>query len=366
VTLFSRAHAAPKRYWAVSIVALLFVCSYNILPTRAANTADPNAAAGTKNVLSFLYGQASRSTGHLISGQMLWRGSSGTALDYDALSRIFNSTGKYPGLLGINHTHLNQPDPTLYQFAIDYWNAGGLITSMFNANNEPVSWYKPNPVSLRELITPGSPTYAKYMAILDYAAGELETLSDAGVVVLFRPYAEMNADFSWVHGDPAAYIAFWQHLFDYFTNVKGLHNLLWVYAPWTGAGNYAAYYPGDAYVDVVGLDYYLSLNGPLDKAAGYDELTALGKPFALTEFGTYPSADYTLLIQGAKQNMPKMVYWMTWSAPYDISIQQQNAAAALSDPYVVNAPVSLSSPTTPRVSLPRHLPRVPRHTAGRE
>jgi len=32
---------------------------------------------------------------------------------------------------------------------------------------------------------------------------------------------------------------------------------LWVYAPDQGAPNYALYYPGDDYVDIVALDVYV-------------------------------------------------------------------------------------------------------------
>lgn len=43
---------------------------------------------------------------------------------------------------------------------------------------------------------------------------------------------------------------------------KGVHNLLYVYGPGSEAENveeYAARYPGDAYVDMIGYDLYHSL-----------------------------------------------------------------------------------------------------------
>jgi mannan endo-1,4-beta-mannosidase len=49
----------------------------------------------------------------------------------------------------------------------------------------------------------------------------------------------------------------WQSLFNYFSNEKNLHNLLWVYAPDQGPGNHTLYYPGEDYVDIVALDVYV-------------------------------------------------------------------------------------------------------------
>lgn len=45
-------------------------------------------------------------------------------------------------------------------------------------------------------------------------------------------------------------------MFNYLTNTKNLHNILWVYSPDHGRGNRLAYYPGSAYVDIVALDVY--------------------------------------------------------------------------------------------------------------
>lgn len=38
---------------------------------------------------------------------------------------------------------------------------------------------------------------------------------------------------------------------------KNLHNLLWVYSPDQGPGNYTLFYPGNDYVDIVALDVYV-------------------------------------------------------------------------------------------------------------
>ena len=42
-------------------------------------------------------------------------------------------------------------------------------------------------------------------------------------------------------------------MYDRFTNHHGLNNLIWV---WTGDVKGKAFYPGDAYVDIIGCDNY--------------------------------------------------------------------------------------------------------------
>lgn len=49
----------------------------------------------------------------------------------------------------------------------------------------------------------------------------------------------------------------WIDLFNYMTNTKNLHNLLWIYAPDQSASNPSMYYPGDKYVDIAALDVYV-------------------------------------------------------------------------------------------------------------
>jgi mannan endo-1,4-beta-mannosidase len=46
-------------------------------------------------------------------------------------------------------------------------------------------------------------------------------------------------------------------LFNYMTKTKNIHNLLWIYSPDQGPGNYSLHYPGDDYVDIVALDVYV-------------------------------------------------------------------------------------------------------------
>jgi Glycosyl hydrolase family 26 len=81
--------------------------------------------------------------------------------------------------------------------------------------------------------------------------------------VLLRFDHEMNGNWSqWSAGvagqTPADYVAAWRHLHDVFA-AEGASNVSWVWSPnvvYTGSTALALLYPGDAYVDAVGLDGY--------------------------------------------------------------------------------------------------------------
>jgi hypothetical protein len=92
---------------------------------------------------------------------------------------------------------------------------------------------------------------------------------------------------------PSTYVAMWQHVVNYFRNA-GVTNVKWVWAPNVdaGAGTMAAYYPGDSYVDDVGLDGYNNaytqggswLTPEQVFGASYTELESVtSKPVIITE-----------------------------------------------------------------------------------
>ncbi|WP_369248596.1 glycoside hydrolase family 26 protein [Streptomyces sp. R41] len=115
------------------------------------------------------------------------------------------------------------------------------------------------------VVTPGSTEHRELLRDLDYLADHLGYLADHGVPVLLRPYHEMNTapdrnGFWWAGQDPSAYRKLWRLTHDYLVDRRGLHNLIFVWAPNSWDGAYGrqprAYYPGGRYVDVVGVDDY--------------------------------------------------------------------------------------------------------------
>ena len=147
--------------------------------------------------------------------------------------------------------------------------------------------------------------------------------------------------------------ALWKYTFEYLTVERNLDNLLWVYAPNTpspGVQPATHYYPGDQYVDVVGLDYYGNSLADDNARKGYQSLVALGKPFGFSEVGpafwlrAHPRGNFdnASVIRGIREEYPRatfFVYWQGWSSLLmDVKmgiVENRNAAGLLGDTWVI-------------------------------
>jgi len=139
----------------------------------------------------------------------------------------------------------------------------------------------------KTLADPSSADYAAMLSDIDAIAVQLRKLQDAHVPVLRRPLHEASGRwFWWGAKGPVPFVQLWRILFDRLTRVDGVHNLVWVF---TGDAD-LAWYPGDEYVDIVGIDAYpKDLRDP--KTQLWDDLLqTLGqrKLLAISEFGGVP------------------------------------------------------------------------------
>ena len=159
---------------------------------------------------------------------------------------------------------------------------------------------------------------AEYRAIivdLDIIAGYLKILADKNVPVLLRPMHEASGKwFWWGYSGAKACVALYKFMFERFTATHGLNNLIWV---WTTdeAGDAPSWYPGDAYVDIVGRDYYYypreANHGSL--VASFEKIKEIyggKKIIALSENGSIPHPD-SLVGDGAAWS-----YFMPWYGDY--------------------------------------------------
>lgn len=165
------------------------------------------------------------------------------------------------------------------------------------------SGYSPDDLSGHVLhrAVPGGDLHPVYTAYLDMVADFLLHMQRRGIPVLFRPLHEHNGDWFWwgVKGtDGADYTALWQYTVHYLRDVRGVHNVLYVYAPnapFSSERDYLDRYPGDAYVDVFGFDFYdddddtPAFLNRLEHAAALvvSAADAHGKLPALTEAGVH-------------------------------------------------------------------------------
>ena len=161
----------------------------------------------------------------------------------------------------------------------------------------------------KDVLTPGTELYDRWCAHVDTVAVYLKRLRDANVPVLWRPYHEMNGDWFWWGGRRGEHstAALYRQMFDRYTNHHKLNNLIWVWSvdrPSTPQRQFADYFPGSKYLDVVSLDVY----GSDFKQSYYDDLLKLadGKPLALAEVGDPPSLEVL-------EKQPKWTLYVIWA-----------------------------------------------------
>lgn len=303
---------------------------------------------------------ASLSTqGHhgILSGQWV-SGPAGWAKAFDLFADgLYQKTGKHVGLLGSDYFGkegaTDAQNQRLDEILIGQFKAGGLVTLTWSADNP---WYPGHvgtyckkapgpcvPGKLNDLTRPETAAGATFKSELDVLADDLARLQAAGVIVLFRPFHEMNGNWFWWGAQttqspaPSEFAELWRYTYHYLTETKKLNNLLWVYSPgnsetqlqlypkWNGLKQPATYYyPGGEYVDVTGIDVYADRldrpdtgpNGSHYSIPTYAQMIALGKPFGLTEFGPgsadLKSFDFDAVLHAAADNYPKVGFFMAW------------------------------------------------------
>lgn len=114
-------------------------------------------------------------------------------------------------------------------------------------------------------ILPGGDLNEKYNRFLDLIADFASACVDVEgekIPMIFRPFHECNGDwFWWGKGflEDDEYKTLFRYTIDYLMGQKGVDNLAVAYSPNGPVENsdgYLSRYPGDEYIDILGLDYY--------------------------------------------------------------------------------------------------------------
>jgi len=173
-----------------------------------------------------------------------------------------------------------------------------------------------------------------------YLTAWAQELKATGSEIYLRPMHEMNGDwYPWGAsvGDnsPELYVRAWRHMHDVFA-ANGATNVRWVWnpvpysQPHTPENDLERYYPGDRYVDWVGLSgfnwgpesvYPTERSFLATFQPSVDVLEALGKPVMLAEIGTSalsrdPAGWLRSALDGVKE-LPavKSVVWFDADTP---------------------------------------------------
>jgi mannan endo-1,4-beta-mannosidase len=219
--------------------------------------------------------------------------------------RLFEQTGKRTAILGLELMNsIAYPPYAAYltDRALTQTASGGLVE---------MSWHQRNPVevcprgefyecakkpmteeTLRAVLTDGTPEHKLWLADVDAIAKVLGNLRKRGIVVLFRPYHEMNREYFW-WGQKDAYPQLWDALYDELAVRHKLDNLIWVWSIDRDVPDAKPYFPLRHKPDVVGTDMYeLDSATPKFITARANVTAASGGSaiFAITEVGLAPTA----------------------------------------------------------------------------
>jgi hypothetical protein len=321
-------------------VALLLSVAPAAFAFEADTPVTPGASPEAQSLLAFfsdIYGQK------IISGQQDgWRRTTNGLSE--ELNYITNTTGKLPALLAMDVSSYTDKSPRhdtnhrLMRHAADWFNRrNGIVEFCWHWRapmNEPEFYTKDTTFDISRAVTKGTPEYNAVEHDLDLIAAELEVLRDAHVPVLWRPLHEANGRwFWWGAGGPEPFKKLWRMEFENLAVKHHLNNLIWVFSPGAET-DLAAWYPGDAYVDIVGQDHY-----PMDGNHGsakdvFDELTKMTrgqKLIALGENGPVPD------IAQVVHDKAGWLFFTTWSGSilFEKTTPEQ-LREYYNNPYVLN------------------------------
>ena len=151
-----------------------------------------------------------------------------------------------------------------------------------------------------------------------YLTSLAEALGSLRGPVFLRPFQEMNGSWFPYGEDPAGFIAGWRHMHKLFRAAHAT-NVVWDWCPNAsdqpaGAPHWTAYYPGDTYVDWVGVD-------------GYDHLDAGRSPINLfgSVYNDYRQRKPIMIAETSALEPTKA----TWIARWDALLPQMPDIAAL-------------------------------------
>jgi len=246
---------------------------------------DKNATSETIALYRNLHALASD---HIIFGQQ-------DALAYGVGRRradtsfcdVYDVTGSYPALTGWDIGHIEEesnidsiPFKKIIRLIKAHYRRGGVITiSWHELHPKPgIPVWDSDPAPQR--LVPGGDMNESYRNKLKHAAHFFNQLKDKNnrpIPVLFRPFHEHNGDWFWwgVHNaTEQEYKNLWRYTVEFLRDSLDIHHLLYVYSPdrssMKTASDRAEFlygYPGDNFVDVIGLDNYWDVG----KAAGLNE-----------------------------------------------------------------------------------------------
>ncbi len=294
-------------------------------------------------------------------------------------SDVKSVTGSHPAVIGVDFSGLSgRPDSLiqrtkkeLEKTIADTYDRGGVTT---------ISWHFINPASgggfywvdtvskpSVKLIIPGGSHHDVYKNILRTVASLANTTKGKDgklVPMIFRPYHEFDGDWFWwgrAHCTVDEFRSLWRFTVSYLRDSLYVHNFIYAFSPdnrFTTEEKFLERYPGDEWVDMVGVDNYgdWGRDGRYDLDAGIKKLKIVsdyaekaGKLAAFTETGLESIPNTTwwteTLLKSLKKEKLKLTYVLVWRndtrspthyyAPFPGHVSEADFIKFYNDPYTL-------------------------------
>ncbi|MEO6917125.1 MAG: glycosyl hydrolase [Chitinophagaceae bacterium] len=361
----------------LQFIVLIFFCAcsrkMSVSGDKGVGPIDRNATAETKALFRNL---KKLSVDHTLFGhQHAIEYGHGWAGDLDR-SDVKSVTGSHPGVIGVDLSGFTGQSPERIEKAktevkksvTDTYDRGGVITVAWHFNN-PLSgggFYWNDTVSIASVkyLAPGGKNNEQYKTILRSIgewAKSVRGKDGKAVPMIFRPFHEFDGDWFWWgkgHTSREDFMSIWRFTVSFLRDSVGVHNFIYAYSPdnrFTTEAEYLERYPGDAWVDLVGMDNYgdMGRNGYNIEAATQklkivsDYAIKKGKLAAFTETGleSIPNPNWwtDVLLTVMKAPGMQLCYVLVWRndksspthfyAPYPGQISVPDFKKFYDDPY---------------------------------
>lgn len=263
-------------------------------------------------------------------------------------SDVKSVTGSHPAVIGVDFSGVanstiadstrRRSERSLLKNVIDTYNRGGITTVAWHFSN-PASgggFYWRDSVSKPSvrLLAPGGSHHEKYKSILKMIGNFAKAaIGQEGkfVPMIFRPYHEFDGDWFWwgkAHSTKEEFISLWRFTVSFLRDSLGVHNFIYAFSPdnkFNTEEQYLDRYPGDEWVDMVGMDNYgdFGRDGKYNLEAGIKKLKIVsdygkkaGKLAAFTETGLESIPNPTwwteTLLKALKTEGLKLTYVLVW------------------------------------------------------
>lgn len=255
-----------KTFFLVTALAALALTASANKQDITTHPVDLQATTETQALYNLLYANYGQQIMTCSMARPVW--------DYDIAREVQTLTGQRPAMHCFDLMHLCYSPASWIDYGditpVREWHeAGGYVSLMWHwqvptaAGTSPADYTataSETAFSPANILTEGSWEHQVFYADLYEAYTVILKLQEAGIPVIWRPLHEAagnapnggKAWFWWGKDGAGVFRQLWQRMYEYFQE-RDIHNLIWV---WTSCDSDDEWFPGDAYVDIIGTDIY--------------------------------------------------------------------------------------------------------------